>query len=336
MKICVLGDPTWDDPFDPSYYLQAYDWEMHDLHCSHVAEELAALAERGFDVFLNMCDGAADEPDRPGIDVVRTLEALNVPFTGAASHFYEPTREEMKRVCHQQGIRYPEGRSFTHDRILRRHLKGLRFPLIVKHPNSYGSIGLIKDSRVENLEQLQVQVSRMVEQFGGALVEEFIEGREFSALVSENPDDPNEPVTYVPVEILFPAGESFKHTAMKWERFNEMTVRPVREEPLATRLRDMTKKLFLGLDGTGYGRCDIRMDAHGELFMLEINPQGAVFYPPDQPGMADFILQYDPRGHAGFIDLLLRSAFARHRRRNEMLLGASLLPQEMQESRRVP
>lgn len=249
---------------------------MHDLHSPHVAEELAALVRRGFDVFLNMCDGAADEPDQPGIDVVRTLEALNVPFTGAASHFYEPTREEMKRVCRQ-----------------------------------------------------------LVETFGGALVEEFIEGREFSALVSENPDDPNDPITYVPVEIVFPPGESFKHTAMKWERFNEMVVRPVQEEPLATRLCDMTKKLFLGLDGTGYGRCDIRMDARGELFMLEINPQGAVFYPPDQPGMADYILQYDPRGHAGFIDLLLRSAFARHRRRNEMQLGASLLLREMQESRRV-
>jgi len=334
MKICVLGDPTWDDPFDPSYYLQAYDWEMHDLHCPHVAEELAALAGRGFDVFLNMCDGAADELDRPGLDVVRALEALNVPFTGAASHYYEPTREEMKRICHQQGVGFPEGRSFTTARLPRRHLKGLRFPLIVKHPNSYGSIGLIKDSRVETSEQLQVQVTRMVETFGGALVEEFVEGREFSVLVSENPDDPAVPITYVPVEIVFPPGESFKHTDMKWQRFNEMRVQPVREEPLGSRLRDMTQKLFAGLDGTGYGRCDIRMDAQGELFMLEINPQGAVFYPPDQPGMADFILQYDPRGHAGFIDLLLRSAFARHRRRNEARFSAPILAREMQKSPR--
>ena len=43
MKICVLSDPEWGDPFDPSYYLQGYEWELHDLHRPHVMEELAAL-----------------------------------------------------------------------------------------------------------------------------------------------------------------------------------------------------------------------------------------------------------------------------------------------------
>ena len=40
------------------------------------------LVAEGFDVFFNLCDGAADE-DRPGIEVVQTLEELGVPFTGA-------------------------------------------------------------------------------------------------------------------------------------------------------------------------------------------------------------------------------------------------------------
>ena len=52
--------------------LQGYEWELYDLHRPHVMEELAALAQRGFDIYLNMCDGAADE-DRPGLDVVLAL-----------------------------------------------------------------------------------------------------------------------------------------------------------------------------------------------------------------------------------------------------------------------
>ncbi len=316
MKVCVLSDPEWGDPFDPSYYLQNHEWELNDLHRPNVKDELTALAQRGFDIFLNMCDGAADE-DRPGLDVVLALEALNVPFTGAASHFYEPTREQMKRVCQHFGIRAPRGLTFESLDAYKMGMDGLHYPMIVKHPSSYGSIGLVKDSRVTCAEQLETQLDRMLRDFGGALVEEFIEGREFSVLVSENPDDPASPVVYIPVEILFPSGESFKHTDMKWYRFNEMSVVPVKDEPLATRLRDMSAKLFRGLDGTGYGRCDIRMDAQGELYMLEINPQGAVFYPPEAPGMADFILQYDPHGHAGFVDLLFRAALARHKRKNE-------------------
>ena len=322
MNICVLCDSQWDDPFDPSYYLNGHKWEAHDLHSPHVLAELSALARRGFDVYLNMCDGAADE-NRPGLDVVLALEALNLPFTGAASHFYEPTREQMKSVCRADGTLAPKGIALKDANNLESKVKRMRYPMIVKHPNSYGSVGLIKESRVSFFEELEVQVKRMLELFGGVLVEEFIEGSEFSVLVSENPDDPEKPVTYVPVEVVFPPGESFKHTDMKWLRYEELQCNSVTDPELSARLREMSAKLFVGLNGTGYGRCDIRMNAQGELYMLEINPQGAVFYPPETPGMADYILRYDPRGHAGFVDLLFRSALARHRQQVEMILKAN-------------
>jgi D-alanine-D-alanine ligase len=317
MKVCVLSDPEWGDPFDPSYYLQGYEWELHDLHRPRVFEELETLTQQGFDLFLNMCDGAADE-NRPGMDVVLALEALNVPFTGAASHYYEPTREQMKSVCQAHEILAPQGVALKDAGDLRAKTERLRYPMIVKHPNSYGSIGLIKESRVTCFQELQVQVERMLELFDGALVEEFIEGGEFSVLVSENPDDPENPVTYVPVSVTFPPGESFKHTDMKWYRYEELECNPVTDPVLSTRLEEMAAKLFLGLNGTGYGRCDVRMDAQGNLYMLEINPQGAIFYPPEAPGMADYILRFDPRGHTGFVDLLFRSALARHKQKNRI------------------
>jgi D-alanine-D-alanine ligase len=290
---------------------------MHDLHRPRVLEELKSLADRRYDVFLNMCDGAADE-NRPGMDVVLALESLNLPFTGAASHYYEPTREQMKSVCRRNGTLAPQGLALKNANNLESKMKRLRYPLIVKHPNSYGSVGLIKESRVTCFDELRIQVVRMLELFGGALVEEFIEGSEFSVLVSENPDDAENPVTYVPIEVIFPAGESFKHTDMKWYRYEELQCNPVTDPELSARLREMSANLFLGLNGTGYGRCDIRMNAEGELYMLEINPQGAIFYPPEAPGMADYILRFDPRGHAGFVDLLFRSALARHKRKNQV------------------
>jgi D-alanine-D-alanine ligase len=318
MKICVLNDPTWDDPFDPSPFLKKHDWELQDIHFDDIVPRLTDLSGRGYDVFMNMCDGAADEPDRPGVEVPRTLEALNVPYTGADENFYDPTREEMKRACRQRGILTPPGITFHSAESLRTSMNGLRYPLIVKHPHSYSSVGLTPDSRVSDFDHLEGQVDRAVGKFGGALVEEFIEGREFSVLVSENPDDPDRPIPYVPIEIVFPPGESFKHEAMKWVRYAEMICVPVRDDSLASRLQKMSTELFLGLRGVSYGRCDIRMAPSGELYMLEINPQGAVFYPPESPGMADFILLNDPRGHEGFLDLLLKAAIARHRRKNDL------------------
>ena len=37
---------------------------------------------------------------RPGIEIVQAIEKLNVPFNGADSVFYDPSRETMKRVAH--------------------------------------------------------------------------------------------------------------------------------------------------------------------------------------------------------------------------------------------
>jgi D-alanine-D-alanine ligase len=79
-------------------------------------------------------------------------------------------------------------------------------------------------------------------------------------------------------------------------------------------LREISALTFAALDGTGYGRCDIRMDAAGELYVLEINPNCGIFYPPPDFGSADFILAADPAGHRGFLLHQLECAL-RHRDR---------------------
>lgn len=56
-----------------------------------------------WDVFLNLCDGAHDE-DTAGIEVAQTLQHLGAAYTGAAPHFYEPTKPEMKAAVFYHGI----------------------------------------------------------------------------------------------------------------------------------------------------------------------------------------------------------------------------------------
>jgi D-alanine-D-alanine ligase len=86
-----------DLPCDPRPYLPDADWQYVALQKSTAVATVVELAGQGFDVFLNLCDGAWGE-DRPGIEVVEALERLGVAFTGATSEFYEPSREAMKRL----------------------------------------------------------------------------------------------------------------------------------------------------------------------------------------------------------------------------------------------
>ena len=304
-----------DYSVDPSPWLPEHVCEYHLLQKATAARDVRDLVKRGrFDVFINLCDGAWDE-DRAGIEVVQALERLGVAFTGANSAFFEPSRAAMKLVCHQCGVATPSCMFASDLATAALAADTLRFPLIVKHPNSYASVGMTRDSRVGDRDQLLTQAARLIDEFGGVLIEEFIAGREFTVLVAENHEDPRRPIAFVPVELSFPPGETFKHHDLKWVDYATMTWEPVRDAALAARLQDMSRKQFLGLGGCGYGRCDIRMDQDGRLFMLEINANCGIFYPPSDPGSADVILANDPAGHRGFLDMILAAAFARQRAR---------------------
>jgi D-alanine-D-alanine ligase len=322
MKICVLDDSYEQSatPFkqfdflpDPIRYLDGHECERHFLHKATAVRQVRELSRRGFDVFLNLCDGAWEE-DRPGIEVVQALERLELAFTGATSSFYEPSRQAMKRVCHYWDIGTPAYVIAANGGDVEFAADSLEFPLIVKHPNGYASIGMTKESRVETADALREQAAQTIEAFGGALIEEFVEGREFTVLVAENPDDEFDPIVYQPVEFRFPQGESFKHFDLKWKDYDKMTCVACDDPDLACRLMDISRRFFVGLGGTGYGRCDIRMNGEGELFMLEINPNCEAFYPPEDSGSADFILLNDPAGHRGFIDKIIQTALKRQRR----------------------
>ncbi len=309
MKLCLLYDPTFE-PIIPEYF-DGYDWELINVELPAFDFLLDLSRRKHFDVYFNFCDGSLDE-DRPGLDVIEALEALNLPFTGADSRFYSPTREQMQAVAEIQGVGFARGFHVKSMRDLS-EAKKLRYPLMVKHPNSYGSTGMTRESRVETPQQLRVQAERMLDLFGGARIEEFIEGQEFTCLVVDNPEDLASPFTYPPGMVVFPKGETFLHTEAKW--VNLARIKRVRSRALAERIQDMSRKLYLGLGGVGYGRTDIRMNADGELFTLEINPNCAILYAPEDQGPADVPITFDPHGHRGFFDRIFRSAILRQQMR---------------------
>jgi D-alanine-D-alanine ligase len=324
MRICLLTNqdlgavpfPEDDWPCDPRpYYLDA-QWEVECLEKSTSVEQVKRRIGEGFDLYFNLCDGAADE-DSPGIEVVRTLEAHGVAFTGATSEFYEPSREAMKAACRAQRIATPDYVLARSQDDVERAAASLRFPLFVKHYSSYSSVDLSRRSRVATPAGLRQQARKIMRRHGAALIEEFVEGTECTVLVAENPDDPLRPKTYTPIQYRFPEGETFKHSSMKWVDYHQMAASPVDDPILDTRLRDVSARFFVALNGASFGRCDIRVDVGGTPVMLEINPNCGVYYPDSDPGSADLCLAHDAEGHVGFTRRLIRAALRRKSKRLE-------------------
>lgn len=318
MRICQLvssyqnsSSPFRDiDPYpDAARWLPEHDWTVRLIDKATAAAAIDDLVAQGFDVFVNLCDGEPGE-DIAGIEVVQRLELRRAPFTGADSRFYASgsSRRALKDACRAAGIDTPAFAFVEGDAAPPDHL---RFPVIVKPPNGYASIGIQRSSRVTTRQELLAEWGRTAARFGGALLEEFIEGREFTVLAAEPPPGGGAPLSFSPVEIGFPSGETFKHFDLKWQDYEDMRILLVSEPTLAAALQDMTQRLFTAMRGVGYCRCDVRMDRAGRLFLLDCNASPGIFYAPGQFGSADFILAQQPEGHRRFLSHIIACALHR-------------------------
>lgn len=318
MRICILTDEVPED-FDPTPYMQGFDWEMVTMTdpVMDVLRELEARTE--FDIYLNLCegnetDGTADWTYQ-GIDVVRALEELNLPYTGADSKFFDPTREEMQAAADAHGVGFAKGYRVTNVEEAQRLVKNLRYPIMVKHPKSYGSTGMFRESRVDTPQQLREQVERICDEFGAARMEEFIVGKEYNVLVVDNPDDLENPIAYPPAELIFPPGEEFWHTDVKWDYNVPFDFKEVTDPELTARLHDIAIRMYKAIGGVAYGRCDIRMNEQGELFILEINPNPAIMLKPEEYGPADYMILYEQGGYKLFFERIIQLGLARHKQK---------------------
>jgi D-alanine-D-alanine ligase len=299
--------------------MDGFEWEMVTM-TEPVIDVLRGLAARNdFDVYLNLCEGYENdgegEQGYEGIEVIKALEALNLPFTGADSKCFDPTREEMQAAADANGLGFAKGYQVPSVEEAEMLVTNLRYPIMVKHPKSYGSTGMFRESRVDSPDQLSKQVKRVCDEFGAARMEEFIVGTEYNVLVVDNPDDFSKPFAYPPAELVFPAGEEFWHTDVKWNYEVTFDFKQVTDPALVARLHDLARGMYLAMGVAGYGRCDIRMNEKGELYMLEINPNGGIMFKPEEYGPADYMILYDPQGYKGFFDRVFRSALIRQKMR---------------------
>ena len=322
MKICVLQPDysassvdyrNYDPTRDLSALLPGHTVDHVALNKLTTYRQLKQLSRQGYDIFVNLCEGYL-EWDVPSIDVIESLERLGLPYTGPTATLYDPPKSLMKYVAYTAGVTTPPHVLVTDARSVDITAAGLRYPLFVKPAHAGDSLGIDEHSLVHDASALSVQVDATRREYGDVLVEEYIDGREFTVLVVAGADDGECATALAPIEFVFPVGTAFKTYAFKTSELHPEANIPVRDAALTARLTDAALRVFRGFSGVGYARMDFRLDARGKLFFLEVNFTCSVFYRNGYEGSADYILKHDGMGQDGFAARIIAEGMGRHRR----------------------
>jgi D-alanine-D-alanine ligase len=326
MKVCVL-QPDYADSsvayrnFDPrrnlAHLLPDCQVDHLFLRKTTVYQQLREASAHGYDIFVNLCE-AYLEWDIPSMDVIWSLDLLKLPYTGPCVRLYDPSKSLMKYLAYTQGVRFPPFVEVAGDGDCGRAVERLRFPMFVKPAHAGDSLGIDAASLVTSEAGLRRKCGQVVAEFGKALVEEYIEGREFTVLVAADPRDRFHPLALRPIEFRFPPGQRFKTYELKVEQHHPESNVPVDDAGLDERLRSASRAIFTGFEGEGYARLDFRVDGAGDVFFLEINFACSVFYADGFEGSADYILKYDGLGRSGFLRHIIAEGIERHRRRRKL------------------
>jgi D-alanine-D-alanine ligase len=253
--ICALGhSPIWI-PVPP-----------------HTNSWIELLTHSSPDIVFNLYEGVGVDSAHE-LRVASVVELLDLRMTGCPAETLALARrkDRVNALLRDAGLPVPEWASVQVDR---RKLYWDLFPAIVKPAAEDASIGITQQSVARNRRELARAIDA-AEHFDRVVVQRFIEGREFNVGIVGT--------VVLPVnEIDFsrmPAGAwPMLSYAAKWETGSaeDLGSEPCCPAEITEDQREQLHELALRAwrlaDGRGYGRVDFRMDARGNIYILEVNP----------------------------------------------------------------
>lgn len=221
--------------------------------------------------------------------VVSYLELLRLPYTGCNPRGLMLARDKAltKKVLSFHRIPFPEFIEVPQGRAVRRP-KWLSFPLIVKSVTEEASLGISQASIVEDDDKLSERVAFIHNSVGsGALIERYIEGREFYVGIIGNGQLQALPVWELILDKLPDDAKRIATERVKWSRTYQKKYGIISKqaeklpEGKAEDIQDLAKQVYRALGLSGYARIDMRMDADGQLYVLEANPNPQIAHDED-------------------------------------------------------
>jgi D-alanine-D-alanine ligase len=226
------------------------------------------------DLVLNLCEGVAGKP-RWEMHFALLLEMLRLPFTGCDPIATGICGDKVltKRLLQVNGISVPRGLKES------RVVPPAPHAWIVKPSREDAGIGIEASSVCKTLQEVNARIRYVEETYRQpALVEEFIDGREFNQALFYGRDGI---VVLPPGEIIF-HGSSPQERIVGWkakwaegsaeDRATRNVTPAVVTEGVRRDLTDLCRRAASVLSIGGYSRIDVRQRPSGELCIIDVNP----------------------------------------------------------------
>ena len=233
---------------------------------------LSRLSSLKCNIIFNIAEGISGRDRESEVPVL--LDIAGIPYTGSDALTLSISLDKIisKKIFMYHGIPTPayfecaKGGRLTVPR-------GLKFPFIVKPRYEGSAKGIDPGSVVRDMPSLEKQVNKVVKRYGQpALVEEFIDGWEFTVGIIGNSDPVVLPVVQRHVETgtglsshIFDKARADKQ-GLKYRDLLDI------DADLEGRIKKLALEAFKGLECRDFARIDFRVNPKRQAYMLEINP----------------------------------------------------------------
>lgn len=292
--VVIMGDPRLPDPVKKDGQFNSEDFHTIDQLQSALNENtqfkfhylndhanlLAKLVKSPPKFVFNLCDEGLFNKATFELHLPAILEYLNIPYSGAGPGTLALCYDKAKIRAIAASMDIPVPLETYFNPMDQSANIPSAFPAILKPCCGDSSIGITQKAVVHNARDLiqYIDFLREILPNTPVLVQEFLDGREFSVGILGNPPNLEVlPIIMVDYSSLPSHLPKILGYESKWDPKSEYwkDIRYIEadiNEDLKTDLINYSKALFERTECRDYARFDFRCDAYGTPKLLEVNP----------------------------------------------------------------
>ena len=210
------------------------------------------------------------------VRIRRQLKAHNIPFSHGSVESLEICRNKDLTYEKLQEYNIPVPKYFVIDlqnrlksKEIIQKIESIGYPLMVKPVGGGDSIGITPKSVIHNLEQLKYIIEYLRKTLGHEklIIEQYLPGQEYTVGILGGKSK------YVLPIIAFPENWGIRYTKKKNKeyKFREQFKIIGEKHALFPSLIDISVKSFMAVQAGDIIRIDIKQDAAGNLYVIDIN-----------------------------------------------------------------